>query len=76
MSPDIQLLVLEKRDADRMLQIEEALCALDARISNLEERLYLMATQLKAAEWFTAESYVIEEVTTNGLHVVGTAARP
>jgi hypothetical protein len=49
---------LEKRDEDRMQQIEEALCALNWQISNLEERLYLMVTQLQAAELFTAESFL------------------
>ena len=61
MSPERPPFVLEKRDEDSMQQIEAALCALDVRLSNLEERLSLIATQLKAAELFTVESYVLGE---------------
>src|SRR5215469_3031109 len=50
------LQVLEKRDEDRMQQMQEALCALHWQMANLEDRLYLIATQLKAAGLFTAES--------------------
>ena len=50
MSPDLQAFVLEKRDEDRMHQIEGALCALEVWLSNVEDRVYLTATQLQAAE--------------------------
>ena len=50
------LQVLEKRDEDRMQQMQEALCALNWQMANLEDRLYLIATQLKAAGLCTAES--------------------
>jgi hypothetical protein len=42
-----------------MQQMQEALYPLPWQISNLEDRLYLIATQLKAAGLFTAEACLI-----------------
>ena len=54
MRAERQRQVLEQRAEDRMQQIHEALCALQWQLSNVEDRLYLLATQLQAAELCTA----------------------
>ncbi len=52
----------EKRDEDRMRQIEKDLCALHWQISNIEERLCFVIERLRAAKLYTFATVLTDTV--------------